>query len=214
MDFRTERARLVALLSGEIKDRKVLAALARIPREAFVPPELRCRAYYDRALPIGRGQTISQPLIVAMMTQALTLTGQEKVLEIGTGSGYQTALLAELATRVVTVERVAELAERSRQLLRRLGYANIDFHPAAETLGWPDSAPYDAIIVTAAAPRVPDELLAQLAPGGRIVIPVGTRYLQELHKITKHTDHYDTEYLGACRFVALIGKSAWEEQEV
>lgn len=213
MDFKTARARLVEECRREIKDERVLGALAKVPREQFVLPEEQELAYDDRPLPIGYDQTISQPFIVALMTEALELTGSEKVLEIGTGSGYQTAILAELARLVITVERIAPLAERAKKTLHSLGYTNIVIHPAGETLGWPEEAPYDAIIATAGAPRVPPELIDQLAIGGRLVIPVGSRYLQELYKITRGRKKNVIENLGGCRFVSLIGKGAWEEDE-
>ncbi len=211
MDFTAERARLTRYLSSEIQDERVLAVMSRLPRELFIPPENRRFAYDDRPLSIGMDQTISQPYIIALMTQALELTGDEKVLEIGTGSGYQTAILAELAKYIVTVERLEALAQRARKVLDRLGYTNIEMHPAGETLGWVEGAPYDAILVTAGAPRVPDTLLDQLAIGGRMVIPVGSRYLQELCKITRHKTRTKVENLGGCHFVSLIGKDAWEE---
>ena len=210
MDFEAARARLIEHLRAEIKDERVLTAMAHIPRERFVPPEARHLAYEDRPLPIGLDQTISQPSIIALMTQALELTGREKVLEIGTGSGYQTAILAGLARLVITVERLPALAEGAKQLLDSLGYANVVVHLAKETLGWPDEAPYDAIIATAGAPRVPPDLLAQLAIGGRMVIPVGSLYTQELYKITKQKKRNKIEDLGSCRFVSLIGEGAWE----
>jgi protein-L-isoaspartate(D-aspartate) O-methyltransferase len=209
MDFTAARARLIKHLGSQIKDDRVLAAMSRVPREEFVPAEVRRSAYEDRPLAIGFDQTISQPYIIALMTSALALTGREKVLELGTGSGYQTAILGELARRVVTVERVPELAESARRVLERLGYANIDFHLAGESLGWPPEAPYDAIIVTAGAPAVPPVLLAQLAAGGRMVIPVGTRYLQELCLVTSGRQGTRVQNLGGCRFVSLIGKNAW-----
>jgi protein-L-isoaspartate(D-aspartate) O-methyltransferase len=209
MDFTAARARLIKHLGSQIKDVRVLAAMSRVPREEFVPAEVRRSAYEDRPLAIGFDQTISQPYIIALMTSALALTGREKVLELGTGSGYQTAILGELARRVVTVERVPELAESARRVLERLGYANIDFHLAGESLGWPPEAPYDAIIVTAGAPAVPPVLLAQLAAGGRMVIPVGTRYLQELCLVTSGRQGTRVQNLGGCRFVSLIGKNAW-----
>lgn len=212
MDFEATRAKLVEQLSSEICDKRVLAAMARIPRELFVPAESKHLAYEDSPLPIGFDQTISQPYIIALMTQALELTGNEKVLEIGTGSGYQTAILAELAKRIVTVERIPALAKRTQSVLESLAYKNVELHLAEETLGWQREAPYDAILVTAAAPSVPTDLLAQLAIGGRLVIPVGSRYLQELFKITKQRDKNIVKNLGGCRFVALIGKGAWEEQ--
>jgi protein-L-isoaspartate(D-aspartate) O-methyltransferase len=211
MDFAAERARLIEHLSVEIKDKRVLAAMSRIPRERFVPPENRHMAYEDIPLPIGLEQTISQPFIIALMTEALELTGNEKVLEVGTGSGYQAAILAELARLVVTVERLPALAEAAKKVLDSLGYTNIEIHLAEETLGWPKSAPYDAIMVTAGAPEVPPDLLAQLAIGGRLVVPVGSRYLQELYKITRRRKKNKIQDLGGCRFVSLIGKGAWEE---
>ena len=211
MDFEAARARLIEHLSAEIKDKRVLAVMAHIPRERFVPPESRHLAYEDIPLPIGLEQTISQPFIIALMTEALELTGSEKVLEIGTGSGYQAAILAELAGLVITVERLPPLAKAAKRVLNSLGYSNIEIHLAEETMGWLRGAPYDAIMVTAGAPRVPPDLLAQLAIGGRMVIPTGSRYLQELCKITKHRKKNKVQNLGGCRFVSLIGKNAWEE---
>jgi protein-L-isoaspartate(D-aspartate) O-methyltransferase len=211
MDFETARLKLVHQLSAEIKDKRVLEAMAKIPREKFVPPEVRHLAYDDSPLPIGLEQTISQPFIVAMMTQALELTGTEKVLEVGTGSGYQTAILAELAHRVISVERLPALAESATKVLQSLGYRNIEVHLSEQRLGWPAQAPYDAILVTAGAPKVPSELLSQLAIGGRMVIPVGTRYMQELSKITRTRDRNMVQNLGGCRFVSLIGDGAWQD---
>ena len=212
MDFAAARAKLVEQLRTEIEDERVLAAMARVPRELFVPEAERHLAYEDRPLPIGFEQTISQPFIVAVMTQALGLTGNEKVLEIGAGSGYQAAILAELARLVVTVERLPVLAEAARKVLKSLGYANVIVHLAKETLGWPDEAPYDAIIATAGAPRVPPDLLAQLAIGGRLVIPVGSRYTQELYQVTRRRRKNTIKDLVGCRFVSMIGKGAWEEE--
>ena len=212
MDFEAARASLIECLRAEIRDERVLAAMARIPRERFVPLESQLLAYEDRPLPIGFDQTISQPFIIALMTEALELTGSEKVLEVGTGSGYQAAILAELARRVITTERLAPLAEAARKVLNSLGYSNLEVHLAEETLGWQHEAPYEAIIVTAAAPRVPADLLAQLAIGGRLVIPVGSRYVQELIKVTKRRGKNVVQNLGGCRFVSLIGKDAWEEE--
>jgi protein-L-isoaspartate(D-aspartate) O-methyltransferase len=212
MDFEASRAELVEQLSTEIRDQRVLAAMRHIPRELFIPPESRHLAYADKPLPIGYEQTISQPFIIALMTEALELTGREKVLEIGTGSGYQAAILAELAGKVVTTERVKPLAEMAKILLDRLGYSNIEIHLAEETLGWRRQAPYDAIIVTAAAPKVPPELIAQLAIGGRLVIPVGSRDVQELCKISRSRKKNKVVNLGGCRFVSLIGRGAWEAE--
>jgi protein-L-isoaspartate(D-aspartate) O-methyltransferase len=205
------RARLIERLSQEINDKRVLAVMAHVPRELFVPSDYYRSAYEDIPLSIGFGQTISQPFIVALMTQALELKGDEKVLELGTGSGYQTAILAGLAKWVVSVERVPQLVESARQVLDKLGYTNIEVHLAEKTLGWIAEAPYDAITVTAGAPRVPDVLLKQLALGGRLVIPVGSRWEQELLKVTKKKRRNVIENLGGCRFVPLIGKDAWEE---
>ena len=211
MNFAAARARLTEQLSSEIRDRRVLAAIARVPRERFVPPDEQHLAYEDMSLPIGLDQTISQPLIIAIMTEALELSGSEKVLEVGTGSGYQAAILAELARLVVTTERFPILAEQARKVLDSLGYTNIEIYLAEEILGYQSQAPYDAIMVTAAAPTVPPELLAQLAIGGRMVIPVGPRHIQELYKVTKKRRRNIIQNLGGCRFVPLIGKGAWEE---
>jgi len=211
MDFEAARARLIEQLSTEIKDKRVLAAMSHIPRELFVPPESHRAAYEDRPLPIGLEQTISQPFIIALMTEALELTGSEKVLEVGTGSGYQAAILAELVRQVITVERLPALAETAKRVLDSLGYANIEVHLAEETLGWKSEAPYNAILVTAGAPNIPNDLLSQLAIGGHMVIPVGSRYVQELCKITRRKDKNLVQNLGGCRFVALIGKDTWEE---
>ena len=211
MDFELARARLINQLAAEIRDKRVLTAMSRVPRELFIPPNLADRAYDDIPLPIGLNQTISQPYIVALMTEKLELTPGKKVLELGTGSGYQTAILAELARQVITTERLPELMEKARAILEHLGYKNIEMHPAEETLGWKSGAPYDAIISTAGAPKVPSGLVAQLAIGGRMVIPVGSRYDQELHIIIRHDKGTEDVNLGGCRFVSLIGKEAWEE---
>lgn len=209
MDFEAARARLINHLRIEIKDERVLAAMSRIPRELFVPAEQKHTAYEDRPLPIGYQQTISQPYIIAMMTSALELNGREKVLEVGTGSGYQSAILAEMARRVISVERLPALVETARELLEKLGYDNIEVHLAEQALGWQPEAPYDAIIVTAGAPQIPEILLEQLKTGGRMVIPVGSQYDQELVKIKKYKDRNAMQNLGGCRFVPLIGEDAW-----
>jgi protein-L-isoaspartate(D-aspartate) O-methyltransferase len=212
MDFDAARAELIDHLSTEIKDKRVLEVMRSIPRELFVPRESRHLAYEDRPLPIGHDQTISQPFIIALMTEALALKGNERVLEIGTGSGYQAAILAKLARHVVTTERLKPLAEAAKKVVDSLGFTNIEVHVAEETLGWQRGAPYDAIMVTAAAPRVPPDLLAQLRISGRMVIPVGSRYLQELYKITRGRKRNVIKNLGGCRFVSLIGKGAWEKE--
>jgi protein-L-isoaspartate(D-aspartate) O-methyltransferase len=212
MDFAAARAELIRQLGTEIKNKRVLAAMGAIPRELFVPAESRQLAYADKPLPIGHGQTISQPFIIALMTEALELKGEEKVLEIGTGSGYQAAILAQLAKRIISTERVKPLASQAKKRLAELGFKNIEVHLAEETLGWRHEAPYDAIMATAAAPKVPPELIAQLTMGGRLVIPVGSRYVQELYKITRGQKRNRIDDLGGCRFVSLIGRGAWEEE--
>jgi protein-L-isoaspartate(D-aspartate) O-methyltransferase len=212
-DFSSARSQLVDYLRREIKDERVLAAMTRVPREMFVPSGCWHAAYEDRPLPIGQGQTISQPLIVAMMTEALELKGDENVLEVGTGSGYQAAILAELAKCVVTVERHSELAQKATETLEKLGYTNVEVHLAEAKLGWQHKAPYNAIVVSAGAPTVPKELLDQLAVGGRLIIPVGTRHEQSLLKVTKKEHDTAIQDLGACRWVPLIGDTAWSEEQ-
>jgi protein-L-isoaspartate(D-aspartate) O-methyltransferase len=211
MDFAAERARLIGHLDSEISDRRVLDAMGRIPRERFIPESQQSLAYLDEPLPIGHNQTISQPFIVAMMTQALELEGGERVLEIGTGSGYQTAILAELCREVVTIERISSLSDSAQKVLDSLGYKNIRFQPAGQELGWPAGAPYDGIIVTAGSPRIPESLIEQLAVGGRLVIPVGSRFTQQLYQLTKKPDRNIIRDLGGCRFVPLISEDAWTE---
>jgi protein-L-isoaspartate(D-aspartate) O-methyltransferase len=211
MDMETARLRLMQQLSHEIRDRRVLDVMSRVPRELFVPPSSQHAAYENIPLPIEMGQTISQPFIVALMTEAMELTGKEKVLEVGSGSGYQTAILCELANRVVSIERHQKLLDRAKDVLTLLGLTNVELHLAEKTLGWPQGAPYDAIIVTAGAPSVPQELLDQLTLGGRLVIPVGSRFEQDLMKVVKLKAGLASTNLGACRFVPLIGEGAWEE---
>ncbi|MBI2887496.1 MAG: protein-L-isoaspartate(D-aspartate) O-methyltransferase [Chloroflexi bacterium] len=205
------RQRLLEELGRSIRDQRVLEAMARVPRERFVPPGYQEMAYEDVPLPIGEGQTISQPFIVALMTQALRLSGAQRVLEVGTGSGYQAAILGHLARQVVTVERYADLADAARARLGELGIANVEVQVAGAKLGWPAGAPYDAIIVTAAAPAVPQGLLDQLKNGGIMVIPVGPRDHQDLLVVTKHGDRIGRRSLGGCRFVPLVGEEAWLE---
>jgi protein-L-isoaspartate(D-aspartate) O-methyltransferase len=207
--YEEARAALVQALRTTITDERVLDAIASVPRERFVIPELRHLAYADQAMPIGHGQTISQPTMVAVMLQELRLTGSEKVLEVGTGSGYQTALLARLAAEVVTVELVPNLAESASVLLEELGLENATVHLARDHLGWPEAAPYDAIVVAAAAPRVPRSLIDQLAEKGRLVIPVGSRERQELLVIEKHGLDLSVRRQGGCRFVPLLGEEAY-----
>lgn len=211
MDLEKAKAELIKHFSWEIADKRVVEAMKRVPREAFVPQEYYYAAYEDRPLSIGFGQTISQPFIVALMIQALELKGDEKVLELGTGSGYEAAVLAELAKQVVTVEIIPELAESAKRVLEKLGYSNVEVHIAGKTLGWLEDAPYNAIIVSAGAPSIPQILLGQLSWGGRLVIPVGSHWQQELMKIRKDKEGNKVENLGACYFVPLIGEGAWKE---
>jgi protein-L-isoaspartate(D-aspartate) O-methyltransferase len=210
-DIERARENLLKYLEYEIADKRVIEAMKRVPREAFVSQEQYQAAYNDRPLSIGFGQTISQPFIVALMVQALELKGDEKVLELGTGSGYEAAILAELAQKVVTVECIPELEESAKQVLDKLGYSNIEVHVAGRTLGWPEGAPYDAIIVSAGAPTVPKVLLEQLTWNGRLVIPVGSRWQQELLRVTKLRKRNNIENLGGCYFVPLVGEGAWEK---
>ena len=213
IDYQAARASLVRVLSKEIRDERTLEAIGRVPRERFVPEPLRQYAYENRPLPIGNDQTISQPLMVALMIQALRLRGDEKLLEVGSGSGYQAALLSLLAREVVTVERVPELAESARRRLAGLGYANVRVHVAGEALGWPSDAPYDAISVTAGAPAIPRSLVDQLAMGGRMVVPVGGRRVQQLVRAAKSDRGVTVERLGECRFVPLIAAvDGWPER--
>ena len=210
VSYAEARAQLVDLLRRkEIRDERVLAAIGRVSRERFLPPDLADRAYENTSLPIGLGQTISQPIVVASMTEVLQLTGTERVLEIGTGSGYQAAILAELAAEVITVERVPELRAQATALLSDLGYRNVTVHAAGDQIGWPPGAPYDRIIVTAGGPRVPAALLDQLAMGGRLVMPVGTLAEQRLILAVRNECGIVEDDLGRVRFVPLIGAGGW-----
>jgi len=193
------------LASRGVEDARTLAAMRKVPRHLFVPPAVLDQAYDDHPLPIGHGQTISQPYIVAFMTEALGLRGGETVLEVGTGSGYQAAVLAEIAARVYTIEIVAPLAEEARERLHRLGYANVDVRAGDGYLGWPEAAPFDAIMVTAAAPRVPEPLKEQLRDGGRLILPVGDEW-QELVVVTRRGTRYEERRVLPVRFVPMTGK--------
>jgi protein-L-isoaspartate(D-aspartate) O-methyltransferase len=202
------------LRARSIGDERVLKVMETMPRHLFVDEGLIDKAYNDSPLPIGEKQTISQPYIVALMTVALALKGRERVLEIGTGSGYQTAILSKLAERVFSIERVAPLAARARKILDRLSCYNVAIRVGDGSYGWKEEAPFDAIITTAAAPQVPHYLVEQLSPGGCLVVPVGSRDVQTLYKITRSTENPDQlkkEDLGGCRFVSLIGESGWKE---
>lgn len=194
-----------------IRDPLVLTAMGRVARHLFVSEALMDQAYGDFPLPIGEQQTISQPFIVAEMTQALDLAPTDRVLEIGTGSGYQAAILAEIVSRVYTVERLYSLYVRTRKLFDRLQYHNIVTRYSDGTNGWADESPFDAIIVTAGAPQIPDPLVRQLAVGGRLVLPVGNQYSQELIKLVKTETGCDEHHLGGCRFVKLVGEQGWRD---
>ena len=197
--------------SRGVKDKHVLKAMKKVPRHIFVEEALWERAYDDHPLPIGQGQTISQPYMVGSMTEALELKGKGKVLEIGTGSGYQTAILAEIAEQVFTIERIEELLKKARRTLDRLGYANVVFRVGDGTIGWQDQAPFDAILVTAGAPDVPKYLFEQLAEGGRMAVPIGDVHGQTLVVIKKKDGKpVKTTHFG-CVFVPLIGKNGWPE---
>jgi protein-L-isoaspartate(D-aspartate) O-methyltransferase len=211
MNIATLQERLIQKLKNNgITDERVLEAFRKVPRHKFVDSGMYMQAYEDNALPIGLGQTISQPYIVALMTQLLELEKDMKILEIGTGSGFQTAILAQFSRRVYTIERHRELGERSRVKLREMGYANVTFKIGDGTNGWPQWAPFDRIIVTAAAPVIPDTLSAQLAGGGIMVIPTGSRDEQELMVYKKHEDGLHSYSAGRVVFVPLIGQHGWD----
>jgi len=195
-----------------VKDPRLIAAMKKVPRHLFVEEALQNQAYNDHPLPIGEKQTISQPYMVALMTEAMQLGGKEKVLEIGAGSGYQTAILAEMATEVFSVERIRSLAIKARKLLYELGYFNVDIKIFDGTYGWVEKSPFDAIIVTAGAPDIPQPLFDQLSIGGRLVIPIGDAFVQDLFRITKTEEGMKKEDLGGCRFVKLIGRYGWEDE--
>ena len=210
-ELRGPRRRLVELLHEQgIKDLAVLHAIDLTPRHLFVPTGVRHRAYEDSALPIGNGQTISQPSIHARYLEVLKLTGNEKVLEIGTGSGYQTALLSQLAAQVFSIERIPALLDKAREAIQLIGARNISFLLGDGTLGWRQYAPYDAILVGAGAPEVPSTYPEQLTEGGRILIPLGDKEEQTLYMFTRHGDRLDQIEIAPVRFVPLVGKYSWE----
>lgn len=213
--FTFQRQHMVAeqLANRDIYDQRVLAAMGSVPRHLFVPAEHRHLAYADGPLPIGRGQTISQPYIVALMTQLLELRGDEKVLEIGTGSGYQAAVLAQLAKEIHTIERHEALARRAAKMLARLEITNVFVHAGDGSLGWPEAAPYEGIVVTAAAPRVPQPLLDQLAEGGRLTLPVGSRGGQNLERWVRQGENYQRELIAPVAFVPLLGQFGWQTDQ-
>jgi protein-L-isoaspartate(D-aspartate) O-methyltransferase len=206
------QAMLNADLRGrDIRDIGVLEVMAAIPREAFVPAKYAAQSYSDYPLPIGMGQTISQPYIVALMTQCLNLTGSQEVLEIGTGSGYQTAILAKLAAKVYTIERFNELAQSAQTVLAGLGLSNIEFYIGDGSAGWPQNRQFDRIVITAGVPEVPPPLIGQLADGGILVAPIGGQWTQELVVAKKHQGHLSMRNVCGCRFVPLIGKYGYSE---
>ena len=211
-DFALARKKMVLeqLVARRIKDKRILNAMTKVPRHLFVEEGLWHQAYGDFPLPIGQGQTISQPYIVALMTEALQLKGDEKVLEIGTGSGYQAAILAELTKQVFSIERISSMASKARKILDELGYANVLIRVSDGTYGWEDEAPFNGIIVTAGAPEIPQTLMNQLKVGGRLVIPVGDEYSQILIKVVKKERGFKKEDLGCVRFVKLIGDHGWK----
>lgn len=210
-DFRGPRRRLVEMLHDQgVKDLAVLNAIDQTPRHLFVPTGVRHRAYEDSALPIGNGQTISQPSIHARYLEVLKLTGNEKVLEVGTGSGYQTALLSHLASQVFSIERIPELLDKARETIRKIGARNISFLLGDGTLGWRQYAPYDAILVGAAAPEVPSTYREQITEGGRIVIPLGDKEEQTLYMFTRRGEDFEKTEIAPVRFVPLLGKYSWE----
>jgi protein-L-isoaspartate(D-aspartate) O-methyltransferase len=208
-----ERGRMVdeQIVGRGVKDERILAAMRRVPRHEFLPEAIRGMAYADNALPLGEGQTMSQPYMVAIMTELLGPTGTERVLEIGTGSGYQAALLAELCSKVYTVERIKTIAEKARATLDRLGYRNVAIKIYDGTYGWKEMAPFDAIMVTAGAPEIPAPLVEQLKDGGRMVIPVGDRFGQTLLKVVRTGEGTVTQRSIPCVFVPLIGNHGWKE---
>ncbi len=211
-DYEQQRRRMVAeqICRRGLNEPRLLSAMQTVPRHLFVPAEYRLSAYEDGPLPIGFGQTISQPYIVALMTNLLQLRGDERVLEVGTGSGYQAAILGRLAREVHTVELLPELAEKATKLLKDLGADNVHIHVGDGSLGWPESAPYAGILVAAAAPQAPQALLDQLADGGRLVVPVGGRGLQELEMWERKGDRYEASNVLSVAFVPLRGKQGWD----
>ena len=211
MNFEGLREKMIReqLHSRGITDPRVLEAFRKVPRHLFVPKARQQEAYADHPVPIGGGQTISQPYMVALMTQLLRLQGHERVLEVGTGSGYQLAILAELALDVYSVERFPELAGQAAKRFEQMGYLNVHIVPGNGTLGWPEQAPYEGIVVTAGSPNVPAPLVQQLAEGGRLVIPIGRREAQTLTLIEKQIDRLDVKDITPCVFVPLIGQHGW-----
>lgn len=214
MDFETLKKRMVQeqLIPRGIKNLKVLSVLSRIERHKFIQENLKNNAYADFPLPIGEGQTISQPYIVALMTEGLDLSGNEKVLEIGTGSGYQTAILAELSREVYSIERFETLAQRAQSLLIELGYKNIKIKVGDGTLGWQEEAPFDRIIITASSPKIPEPLVEQLADNGKLILPLGENLSQVLTLVEKKEGRLKSSDICGCVFVPLVGKYGWSDK--
>ena len=212
MDYEIARERMVTeqLVARGIRDPRVLSAMGKVPRHLFVEEALVGRAYGDYPLPIGEKQTISQPYMVALMTEALNAGPKDRILEIGTGSGYQTAILAELCSKVYSIERIKILAERAEKILKNLGYTNFLIKVADGTNGWKEEAPFDGILVTAGGPSVPKVLMEQLTDGGRLIIPIGDEFSQSLTKVVREGDTYHHSSLTGCVFVKLIGNHGWK----
>lgn len=214
--FQRERVEMVErqIAARGVRDSRVLEAMRKIPRHLFIPPAYRNAAYEDRPLPIGESQTISQPYIVAVMTELLQPYSQDTILEIGTGSGYQAALLSQLAARIITLERLPTIAEQARKNLEALGIANVEVEVSDGTLGWPKKAPYNGILITASTPDIPPPLIDQLADGGRLVAPVGGQGYQELVKLVKLGGKVERTYHGGVVFVPLIGRYGWQRESL
>jgi protein-L-isoaspartate(D-aspartate) O-methyltransferase len=212
-EWKFERERMVQeqIIARGVKDERVLEAMRKVPRHLFVEKTYYHQVYNDYPLPVGHGQTISQPYMVAVMTELLELKGDEKVLEVGTGSGYQTAVLALLCSKVYTMERIAELTKDARSKLEKLGFRNISFMVGDGSIGWPDYAPYKGIIVTAGAPDIPNALIEQLDENGRLVIPVGHEHCQVLNVVKKHKGRIYRKEIFECTFVPLLGKQGWKQ---
>lgn len=215
MDYKIQRERMITeqLIPRGIKDPLVLGAFSKVERHKFVPEKFEAAAYADHPLPVGEGQTISQPYMVALMTEKLALTGRERVLEIGTGSGYQAAILAEIAREVYSIERFEILANNAKVALEELGYKNIRIKVGDGTLGWEECAPFDRIIITAGAPHIPKSLVSQLNAGGKMVLPVGGSFSQVLTLIEKREDEFTAQDICGCVFVPLVGKDGWKKDE-
>lgn len=215
-EYTIPRQRMVKFLREHYKiaDENVLEVMEKLPRHLFVPDALKAQAYKDNALPIAANQTISQPFIVARMTELLELTPSSKILEIGAGSGYQTAVLAALAGRIYAIERIPQLAAGAQEKIRRLGFTNVDLQCGDGTNGWRNAAPFDGILVAAGSPTMPDPLLNQLKIGGKLVIPIGQdQKTQRLYRVTRAAKNFQTEDFGACAFVPLIGEHGWQSKQ-